>query len=203
MAVSQNEHHGPTSRSIGSWRGTRIEVAAGHVAQIPATLAIAGMFAREPEGTTLSGGLRHLDEALGGAICRMRSDGIFDGRIGETLVLSAPPPPVRANSILIIGLGEPGDWLPDVMRHVVELAARRAIQLAASSVAFASGLLDGGMSVDILLGTEMAMMSGLRNELGAAALPQPERWVFCAPAQQFDVAVRNFALAFEGLAAPC
>jgi hypothetical protein len=206
MAVSQNEQYEPTGRPIGSWRGTRIEVIAGHVAHMPCALAIAGMFIREPEGTELGGGLRHLDEALGGAICRMRSDGIFNGRIGETMVLSAPPPPIRANSILIIGLGEPGDWLPDVMNPVVALAARRAMQLAASSVAFASGVLDGGLPVNFAMGSEMAMMAmmaGLRNELESNAARPPERWVFCAPSRRFNVAVRDFALAFDELAPPC
>jgi hypothetical protein len=203
MAKSKNEPPVPINRSIGSWRGTRIEIVGDHVANIPAMLSIAGMFAREADGMSITGGLAHLDDALGGAVRRMRSDGIFEGRLGETMVLSTPPLPVRADAILMIGLGDPADWTPEVMRSVVAVAARRAMQLAVSSVAFAPSLHDSGLRGRIVVGAEPAMLTGLCGEIEVAGGKPPEQWVFCAHPAHFEVTARDFALAFNDLSAPC
>lgn len=203
MAKSKDEDVAPTNRPIGSWRGTRIEVIGGHVANMPVMLSIAGMFAREADGMMIAGGLLHLDEALGGAVRRMRSDGIFEGRLGETMVLSAPPLPVKAGAILMIGLGDPADWSPEVMRSIVAVAARRAMQLAVSSVAFAPGLHDSGMRGSVMVGAETAMLAGLAGELDSAGATPPERWAFCAHPGHLEVTARDFALAFDDLSAPC
>jgi hypothetical protein len=203
MAKSKNEHVAPINQHIGSWRGTRIDIVGDHIANIPAMLSIAGMFAREADGMTIVGGLSHLDDALGGAVRRMRSDGIFEGRLGETMVLSAPPLPVRADAILMIGLGDPTEWSPEVMRSVVAVAARRAMQLAVSSVAFAPGLHDSGLRGRKVLGAEMAMLTGLCGEIEVAAGKPPEQWVFCAHPAHFEVTTRDFTLAFNDLSAPC
>jgi hypothetical protein len=203
MAKSNDGHVVPINRPIGSWRGTRIEVVGDHVANMPVTLCIAGMFAREAEGVTITGGLLHLDDALGGAVRRMRSDGIFEGRRGETMVLSAPPLPVRAGAILMIGLGDPADWTPEIMRSIVAVATQRAMQLAVSSVAFAPSLYDSGLRGRITVGAEAAMLTGLCGELESARATPPERWAFCAHAPDLEVTARDFALAFNDLSAPC
>jgi hypothetical protein len=203
MAVSKSDQPASINRPVGSWRGTRIEVVGDHVANVPVMLSIAGMFAREADGMKMAGGLSHLDDALSGAVRRMRSDGIFEGRIGETLVLSTPPLPVRSNAILIIGLGEPGEWSPEVMRSVVALAARRAMQLAASSVAFAPSLHDSGLRGRTVVGAETAMLAGLCGELDVTRATPPEQWAFCAHPAHLEVTAVEFALAFNGLSAPC
>jgi hypothetical protein len=203
MALSKNVAHSPINRPVGSCRGTRIEVVGDHVANIPAMLSVAGMFVREADGMTIAGGLSHLDDALGGAVRRMRSDGIFGGRLGETMVLSTPPLPVRADAILMIGLGEPAEWSPEVMRSAVALAARRAMQLAASSVAFAPSLHDSGLRGRTVLGAETAMLAGLCGELERAGATPPERWAFCAHPAHFEVTAQDFALAFNDMSAPC
>ena len=122
------------------------------------------------------GGLGHLDAALGGAITRLRADGIFRAGPGEVLTLSAPAPPIHAATILAIGLGDPTAWTPAAMRPAVATAVRETIRLDAASAAFAPSLLDSGLSPAMLDGTPQAMLAGLFDALAdrtamLAALP--------------------------------
>ncbi len=171
--------------SIGTYAGVRIDVAAHDAVTVDCTLAIAGMFEREVEQERPAGGLDHLDRALGSALTRLRAEGIFSASLGAMLTLSAPAPPVRADSILIMGLGDPDLWRPDTMRGVVAWAVREARRLDSVSAAFAPGLLDSGLHPDHLSGVSDAMLAGALDALATIGGGALTRWIFCTGPTHF------------------
>jgi hypothetical protein len=189
--------------TIGSWHGVRIEIAPRDAVSVSVAVACAGVFSHEIGREGPVGGLGNLNAALGGAIVRLRADGIFRAASCEVLTLSAPAPPIHASTVLAIGLGDPDAWTPAVMRSAVVAAVRETLRIDAPSAAFAPSLLDSGLDPDRLAGTPETMLAGLFD-----ALPrdrsQPEtlsRWVFCVGAVHFDAMVLTFREAYDRLAA--
>lgn len=164
------------------------------------SLAIAGMFTRELGGTGPTGGLDHLDKALGGAMTRLRSDGIFGAALGETLILSAPAAPIRADHVLAVGLGDPLHWSESQLEQAVAVAATAALRLQAKSVAFAPSLLDSGLPSS-LDAASAALMRGLLSVLAVAPRHSFSRWTFCTGPRHFKDAARAFQIAFDQVVA--
>ena len=193
--------------TIGSWHGVRIEIAPRDAVSVSVAVACAGVFSRET-GREIGragpvGGLGNLNAALGGAIVRLRADGIFRAESCEVLTLSAPAPPIQASTVLAIGLGDPDAWTPAIMRSAVAAAVRETLRIDAASAAFAPSLLDSGLDPDRLAGTPEAMLAGLFDALPRDR-PQPEalaRWVFCVGAVHFDAMVLTFRAAYDRLVA--
>lgn len=80
-----------------------------HAARIDAInsavdLLVVGM-AEQIDGGRPGGGAAALDRAWHGTLRRLRQGGIFRGGWGETLTLIAPPAPLRAGALMLIGLG--------------------------------------------------------------------------------------------------
>ena len=157
--------------TIGIWRGVRIDVAPRDAVSVEVAVASAGVFTREIGSARPNGGLGNLDAALGGAITRLRADGIFRAEMGEVLTLSDPARPIQATTVLAIGLGDPAVWTPATMHTAVATAVRETIRIEAASAAFAPGLLDSGLDPDTLGGTPDAMLAGLFE-----ALPWTVTW---------------------------
>lgn len=199
--------------TIGTWARVRIDVAPRDAVSAEVSVAIAGVFSCEIGRNTPGGGLGNLDAALGGAITRLRADGIFRAEPGDVLTLSAPARPIHAATVLAIGLGNPAAWTPAVMRQAVATVAREVIRLDASSAAFAPSLLDSGLAPDRLDGTPEAMLEGLfdalpggrrddlRGEQGDDRSGALSRWLFCVGAARFEAAADVFRDAFDRLAA--
>lgn len=76
-----------------------------------------------------------LDAALAGTLSQLRAGGLFEGRIGEIMVLSSPPPPVRCRSLLIVGMGDIDLVDPDRLGMLTMVAMRAALQLDSCSIA--------------------------------------------------------------------
>lgn len=187
--------------TIGIWRGVRIDVAPRDAVSVEVAVASAGVFTHEIGGTRPTGGLGNLDAALGGAIMRLRADGIFRAEMGEVLTLSDPARPIQATTVLAIGLGDPAVWTPATIRAAVATAVRETIRIEAASAAFAPGLLDSGLDPDCLGGTPDAMLAGLFEALSDDRHPMLTRWVFCVGAGRFDAMVAVFRASFDRLAA--
>jgi hypothetical protein len=158
-------------------------------------LAVCGMFLREMPGAALGGGLRHLDEALGGGLVALRRDGIFKGAEGETLLLTRPPKPIVACAVLLVGFGEPTQWSDTVARRVAATAAREVLRLRAGSVAFAPGLLDSGLQGAATAGP---LLDGVIDAIegtapGSLAL---KRWIFDAGSSHVAQAAGTLQAAF-------
>lgn len=190
--------------TIGRWRGVRIDVAPRDAVSAEVAVAIAGVFSYEIGRNKPGGGLGNLDTALGGAITRLRADGIFRAEPGEVMTLSAPARPIQAATVLAIGLGNPAAWTPAVMRQAVATAARETIRLDAESAAFAPSLLDSGLHPDGLAGTPEAMLTGLFDALPddrhAARPGTLSRWLFCVGAARFEAVAEVFRDSFDRLA---
>ncbi|KQO08956.1 M17 family peptidase N-terminal domain-containing protein [Sphingomonas sp. Leaf242] len=188
--------------TIGTWRGVRIDVAPRDAVSVEVMVASAGVFAHEIGRTRPGGGLGNLDTALGGAITRLRADGIFRAETGNVLTLSAPARPIHATTVLAIGLGDPAAWTPATMRQAVSTAARETIRIEAVSAAFAPSLLDSGLDPDSLAGTPDAMLAGLFDALSDAPARMLSRWVFCVGAGRFETMAEVFRASFDRLAVP-
>lgn len=198
-----NDRGADDAATIGVWHGVRIDIAPRDAVSAEVAVAIAGIFTREIGRGKPGGGLANLDAALGGAITRLRSDGIFAAEPGEVLTLSAPARPIHADTVLAIGLGDPEAWTPATMRHAVATAVRETIRLDAVSAAFAPSLLDSGLDPATLGGTPDAMLAGLCDALPRDRPPPTtlSRWVFCAGAARFDAVVQSFREAYDRLPA--
>lgn len=186
--------------TIGTWRNVRVDVAPRDAVSAEVAVAIAGVFSHERGLSKPGGGLGNLDAALGGAIMRLRTDGIFRAAPGDVLTLSAPSRPIHAHTVLAIGLGDPAAWTPDTMHRAVATAVRETIRLDAASAAFAPSLLDSGLDADGLAGTPEAMLAGLFEALADKRPATLSRWLFCVGAARFDTMVDIFRTEFDRLA---
>lgn len=172
---------------IGSFQGVAFDVVRWVPADADVDLSFACMFEHEAPGATMTGGLLHLDQALGGALSTLRAEGLFRAEEMETLFVASPPPSAVARSIMVIGFGDPATVSHRRLERATRVAAREAIRLKARSVAFAPDLLDGGLAAGRLPDAPAAMMRGVVGalqaerrlaDLGLAPPPILERWSF-------------------------
>jgi len=116
-------------------------------------------------GAAMGGGLLDLDQALSGALARLRASGDFTAEPMDTLLLERLPHGVRARTIMLIGLGDPTKLQADLLERATRVAFREASRLRAGSVAFAPSLLDTGLKPEATAGAPLAMMAGLLSAL--------------------------------------
>lgn len=194
--------------------GTRLGVDFDAVAWAPdaadADLSVACMFEHEAGGAALSGGLLHLDEALGGYLTASRAAGHFEARELDSLLVSRPPAGVRPRALLVIGLGDPDALTARTLERACALAATQALRLGARSVAFAPNLLDSGLAgrpdlhiaASLLRGALAALdLADRTQRRGLAAASTLRTWSFDAGAAHFAAVAQDFARAFATLPA--
>jgi hypothetical protein len=186
------------SRPIGSWCGVSFAVAQIDVLQASHDLLVVGMLERDVAGGP-RGGVDAVDDALHGTLSRLRDGGIFRGGFGETLMLTRPPPPIRAATLMLIGMGSSLATHPEAVGNLTGLAMRAALRIGADSV----GCLLGWSGFDLpeaLVATSAAAM--MRGALAAIdALGQyagPMNWTFDI---RNGAALRTAAALREALAA--
>jgi len=110
-----------------------IRVQAGQLASVDAGAIVVNLFqgATEPGGATGA-----IDVALGGAITRLIATGDFTGKLNQTAVLyPVPGGEVKAQRVVIAGLGKRDDFTLDRARQVSATAARRARDLGVRRLA--------------------------------------------------------------------
>lgn len=183
---------------VGSAFDVSIEVAAWDAVGADVELSCAGVFSREEADAPLSGGLAHLNEALGGRLLELRREGAFTAAIGECLLVPNPPGIVQAKAVLLVGLGDPEGWSTQKLRQAVRAATEFALALGVRSAAFAPGMLDSGISPDGTTGASAHMIAGLAASLHARSrLVAPksllERWVFDVGAARLETAAEQFS----------
>jgi hypothetical protein len=188
-------------QTIGSYREVAIDIAGWDSTAATVDLSCACMFTHEAHGAKLGCGLAHLDQALGGTLTAMRRDGLFRAERGESLFLSTPAAGVAAKALLVIGLGAPEDWSPQVMESAVRQAVGTAFFRPIRSIALAASMLDGGLTPAETAGASLAMLRGLTGVLDAAAhlramnFVEPltlTRWVFDVGVARFEAATAQF-----------
>src|SRR3954468_13203238 len=123
----------------------KVRMEGPYTADVP--LQVVCYFKYTPEGAKrMTGAPVELDKKLGGVIASLRERGEFVGDEGETLLLIPPKDSIKANALLLVGLGEEDALSLKVMERVGKVSLRRAARLGVSRVAFAPLIRDQGNS---------------------------------------------------------
>lgn len=195
-------------RTIGVLHGVSIAVAAWDSAMAAVDLSFACMFERELNNAGPAGGLRHLDDALGGALAELRRAGYFRATPMETLLISRPPATVVARAVMVVGLGDPSIWSPAVTAEAAATAVRAAIQQRVESAAFAPSLLDAGLTSSDTSDVAATMLKAVADAIAAQAriaaiglAPSHllRQWVFDVGAAHLDTVTDHFQATLAAL----
>jgi hypothetical protein len=206
----ENRDIAPRRHALPRVRDVSLETVTWAPSQADVDLSIACMFEREMPGARLAGGLLQLDEALGGALTKLRNDGCFRAQEMETLLIETPLRPIRARRVLLIGLGNPVTFSSALLERTLRVAVREAIRLKAMTVAFAPNLLDEGLTDVGSLQIEAAMVRGIVGALQAEYRlsemcltypPAIRSWAFDIGSSHFDATTAEFIKAFDSLPA--
>ncbi len=95
---------------------------------------------------TLHGSLAEANEKLKGLLERIRRPELFDGELGETLLIAPPQDSLGAKKLLIIGLGDSQSFSPQRMQLVGEILYTEASRIGVAHPFFAPTILDGGVA---------------------------------------------------------
>jgi leucyl aminopeptidase len=87
-----------------------------------------------PQGAPLPASLAELDRAAGGALGRATGAGDYKGKRDETLLVYGNG---KAQRILLVGAGKPGEITRATLRRAAAVAAKRTRVLGATALAFA------------------------------------------------------------------
>lgn len=145
------------------------------LAQSPADtktdLQIFCLFRSSPVNT-LHGSLIETNEKLHGLLDQLRKPGLFDGELGETILLTPPQGTLTAKRVLIIGLGDSASFTPERMYQVGKIAFREANRLGVAHPFFAPTILDGGVDKFTTGQVAEQVVRGFRDAMAAEALLQ-------------------------------
>jgi len=111
-----------------------------------ADLHIICLFRHKNSGDTYQGAAKDTDAHLGGVLSALRDRGEFVGELGETVLFTPPKGAIPAKRFMVVGLGEEKDLSLDALRVVGRIAAREAVRLRATHVAWAPVIRDEGNS---------------------------------------------------------
>jgi hypothetical protein len=171
-------------------------------------LSVLCMFEHEMSGFPMGGGLLSFDQAIGGALKRLRDVGAFRGQQMETLFLPNLPRGVLPRSAMVIGLGDPDSVSVLRLEQAARVALREAVRLGARSVAFAPDLLDSGVvglegvAKALLTGVVDAYLSEEKVEsMGLGPSPSVETWTFNVGLEHLDPAELEYTATFRSLQA--
>jgi Cytosol aminopeptidase family, N-terminal domain len=138
--------------TVGTVSGLKLDVAVEGPGSEPTPLQVACVFeyvagdlTRPPALPAALNGMLHLDQALQGLISELRKSAQFEGHELETLLITPPAKALRAERVLLVGLGDRTKFTPEVMTRVGEVGMREALRLGVESYAHASDLKDAGI----------------------------------------------------------
>ena len=109
-----------------------------------ADLQIICLFKHKSTGDTYQGAAKETDEKLNGLLSGLRNRGEFAGELGETILFTPPKDSIPAKRFMIIGLGDESELSLDTLKEVGRIAAREAVRLRATRVAWAPVIRDEG-----------------------------------------------------------
>ena len=99
------------------------------------------------QGNAVPAALTELDRAAGGVIARAVTSGDFKGKRDETALLY--PSGGKAERLLLVGMGKPGDVTRTSVRRAAAVAAKRARALGAKQLAVAVAARNGVSGKDL------------------------------------------------------
>jgi hypothetical protein len=119
---------------------------------------------------TLHGSLIETNEKLHGLLDQIRKPGLFNGDLGETILLTPPEGTLTAKKVLIIGLGDSATFTPERMYQVGKIALREANRLGIAHPIFAPTVLDGGVTKYTTGQVAEQVVHGFRDALATEAI---------------------------------
>jgi len=190
MAVDGEVARADGVRPIGVLHGCALEVLADSLWQVDADLAVAGVYEHDTEPGVLGG----LERVLGG-LAALRSAELLKGTLGDTLLLSRPPAPIRAGAVLIVGLGDESSVTAESVRRAATVTADQVVRMQVGHVASAWGRGDGVGISDGALPHLSAVVGGIESVLGTTT-HRVHRWSFLTVAKDLDQFAERFRTAF-------
>src|SRR6266550_6599766 len=123
----------------------KIRMEGPYTADVP--LQVVCYFKYSAEGAKrMSGAPVELDKELGGVIASLRERGEFGGDELETLCIIPPKTSIKAEALLLVGVGNEESLSLSVMERIGRVSLREAAVHGAKRVAFAPLLRDQGNS---------------------------------------------------------
>nr|WP_315382219.1 M17 family peptidase N-terminal domain-containing protein [uncultured Sphingomonas sp.] len=166
------------SLAMGAWRGVSFAVAQIDVLAAEDDLLVVGMLEKDVVGAH-RGGADAVDHALHGTLFRLREGGIFTGGFGETLMLTRPAAPIRAATLMLIGMGTSLGTNPEAVGSLTGLAMRAALRIGATSVGCLLGWSELDLPDALVAPSAAAMMRGALAAIDAHdADAFPMHWTF-------------------------
>ena len=115
-----------------------------------ADLQIICLLKHKAGGDTYQGAAKETDAHLGGILSSLRNRGEFVGELGETFLFTPPSGSIPAKRLMVIGLGDEKDLSLNSLKVVGCVAAREAVRLKASHLAWAPVIRDeGNTNIDV------------------------------------------------------
>ncbi|WP_294255782.1 M17 family peptidase N-terminal domain-containing protein [uncultured Sphingomonas sp.] len=166
------------SLAIGAWRGVAFAVAQIDVVAAEDDLLVVGMLEKDVVGVH-RGGADAVDHALHGTLSKLREGGIFTGGFGETLMLTRPAAPIRAATLMLIGMGTALSADPETVGTLTALAMRAALRIGAGSVGCLLGWSELDLPETLVAPSAVAMMRGALSAIDTHdAQAVPMAWTF-------------------------
>jgi hypothetical protein len=172
----------------------KVRMEGPYTADVP--LQIVCYFKYTPQGAKrMSGAPVELDKRLGGVIASLRERGEFIGDELETVCISPPQGAIKAQALLLIGLGAEENLSLQVLERVGRVSLREAASRGVKRVAFAPLIRDQGNSklptgdVEIAIVQAVLLAYDTEKRLQKEGLAQPftlSEWIVEAGAMYFD-----------------
>jgi hypothetical protein len=183
-------------KSFDANNGVRIKVRMEGPYTADVSLQIVCYFKYTTDGAKrMSGAPIELDKKLGGVITSLRERGEFIGDQLETLLIRPPKNSIKANALLLVGLGVEENLSPEVLEAVGRVGLREASKLGASRVGFAPLIRDQGNSklsaadVEIAVVKSMLLAYDTEKRMQSEGLANPfdlTEWIVEAGPAYFD-----------------
>jgi len=154
----------------------------------PGELQVICLFASTPENK-LQASLAVMDARLNGTLTKLRSQNLFRGTLGETMLITPKPGTIAAKRLLLIGLGDRDAFTPTQEEFIGEVVYAESERLHASTPTFAPTILDGGktgidtgvVGAEFLKGFLRARaVQQVLHDTGMADAPQVTKLTFLA-----------------------
>lgn len=194
--VSSADQQEVKEKSFDANNGVRIKVRMEGPYTADVSLQIVCYFKYTAGGAKrMSGAPIELDKKLGGVITSLRERGEFIGDQLETLLIRPPKNSIKANALLLVGLGDEENFSLKVLEGVGRVGLREASKLGASRVGFAPLIRDQGNSklsaadVEIAVVKSMLLAYDTEKRMQSEGLAKPfdlTEWIVEAGPAYFD-----------------
>jgi Cytosol aminopeptidase family, N-terminal domain len=164
---------GSLAQNTSAPQTLKVIVLAQSPAETKTELQIFCLFRSSPENS-LHGSLIEINEKLHGLLDQLRVPGLFNGDLGETILLTPPAGTIAAKKLLIIGLGDSSSFTPARMYLVGKIVFREANRLSIAHPFFAPTILDGGITTFSTAEVAEQVVRGLRDALATESLLRNE-----------------------------